>query len=386
LLNGIYILGIETSCDETAAAVVRSGEHVVSNVVASQIATHWPYGGVVPELASREHLRAIVPVVRRALEEAGQTYETVDAIAVTQGPGLAGALLVGVSFAKALAFALDKPLIAVNHLEGHIHAVLLEEKQKGNRGITFPALALVVSGGHTHLYLAEAQERGWIYENVGQTRDDAAGEAFDKVAKLLALGYPGGPIIDKLACHGNPDAVKFPPAHIKGRPSPGRSRRRTGADTPGFTFDFSYSGIKTAVLRYTETHNMQPAIEQRRRALGKMKSAKADDVLKLCDRQTLDLLASFQRAMVGDLVGKTLKAARELDVATLFITGGVAANSELRTAFEREAAMAGLPAYFPSRPLSTDNAAMIAAAAYPKFLAGDFAGLELSAEASLPLR
>ena len=386
MLNGIYILGIETSCDETAAAVVRSGEHVVSNVVASQIATHWPYGGVVPELASREHLRAIVPVVRRALEEAGQTYETVDAIAVTQGPGLAGALLVGVSFAKALAFALDKPLIAVNHLEGHIHAVLLEEKQKGNRGITFPALALVVSGGHTHLYLAEAQERGWIYENVGQTRDDAAGEAFDKVAKLLALGYPGGPIIDKLACHGNPDAVKFPPAHIKGRPSPGRSRRRTGADTPGFTFDFSYSGIKTAVLRYTETHNMQPAIEQRRRALGKMKSAKADDVLKLCDRQTLDLLASFQRAMVGDLVGKTLKAARELDVATLFITGGVAANSELRTAFEREAAMAGLPAYFPSRPLSTDNAAMIAAAAYPKFLAGDFAGLELSAEASLPLR
>ena len=252
-----YILGIETSCDETAAAVVRAGEQVVSNVVASQIATHWPYGGVVPELASREHLRAIVPVVRRALEEAGQSYHSVDAVAVTQGPGLAGALLVGVSYAKALAFALDKPLIAVNHLEGHIHAVLLEEKQKGNREIGFPVLALVVSGGHTHLYLAEQRERGWTYENVGQTRDDAAGEAFDKVAKLLALGYPGGPIIDKLAKHGNPDAVKFPPAHIKGRPRPGRSRRRAGIDTPGMTFDFSYSGIKTAVLRYTETHNMQ---------------------------------------------------------------------------------------------------------------------------------
>jgi len=381
-----YILGIETSCDETAAAVVRSGEQVVSNVVALQIATHWPYGGVVPELASREHLRAIVPVVRRALEEAGQTYESVDAVAVTQGPGLAGALLVGVSYAKALAFALDKPLIAVNHLEGHVHAVLLEEKQKGNREIGFPVLALVVSGGHTHLYLAEEQERGWTYENVGQTRDDAAGEAFDKVAKLLALGYPGGPVIDKLAKHGNPDAVKFPPAHIKGRPRPGRSRRRTGADTPGSTFDFSYSGIKTAVLRYTETRNMQPEIARRRRALAELKSPKADDVLKLCDRQTLDLVASFQRAMVSDLVGKTLNAASELDVATIFVTGGVAANSELRSAFEREAGEAGVPVYFPSRPLSTDNAAMIAAAAYPKFLAGDFASLELSAEASLPLR
>ena len=225
-----------------------------------------------------------------------------------------------------------------------------------------------------------------MYENVGQTRDDAAGEAFDKVAKLLALGYPGGPVIDRLAKHGNPDAVKFPPAHIKGRPRPGRSRRRVGSDAPGMTFDFSYSGIKTAVLRYTETHNMQPALELRRRALAELKSRRADDVLRLCDRQTLDLVASFQRAMVSDLVGKTLNAAGELDVATIFVTGGVAANSELRSAFERESADAGLPVYFPSRPLSTDNAAMIAAAAYPKFLAGDFADLELSAEASLPLR
>src|SRR6201993_5396248 len=187
-MSNIFLLGIESSCDETAAAVVRSGEEVTSNVVASQLATHQPYGGVVPELASREHLRAIVPVVRQALAEAGKTYETIDAIAVTQGPGLAGALLVGISYAKAVAFALEKPLITVNHLEGHIHAVLLEEKQKGNFHIDFPLLALVVSGGHTHLFLAEQRPRGWSYKNIGRTRDDAAGEAFDKVAQLLGLG------------------------------------------------------------------------------------------------------------------------------------------------------------------------------------------------------
>src|SRR5882762_771073 len=210
-----HILGIETSCDETGAAVVRSGQQILSNVVASQIATHQPYGGVVPELASREHLRAIVPVVRQALAEAGKTYESIDALAVTQGPGLAGALLVGISYAKALAFALDKPLIAVNHLEGHIHAVLLEERHIDNREIKFPVLALVVSGGHTHLYLAEQRAAGWAYKNIGHTRDDAAGEAFDKVAKLLGLGYPGGPIIDRLAPHGNPAAVKFQTSHLK---------------------------------------------------------------------------------------------------------------------------------------------------------------------------
>ncbi len=214
-VRGIYILGIESSCDETAAAVVRSGDEPVSNIVYSQIATHQAYGGVVPELASREHLRAIIPVVRKALEDAGKTYDTIDAIAVTQGPGLAGSLLVGLSFAKALAFSAGKPLIAVNHLEGHIHAVLLEERLKGNSELEFPVLALVVSGGHTHLYLAESREDGWVYHNVGQTRDDAAGEAFDKVAKLLELGYPGGPIIDFLAPHGNANAVKFPFAQIK---------------------------------------------------------------------------------------------------------------------------------------------------------------------------
>ncbi len=381
-----YILGIESSCDETAAAVVRSGEQLISNVVASQIATHQPYGGVVPELASREHLKAIVPVVRQALAEANQTYHSVDAIAVTQGPGLAGALLVGISYAKALAFALDKPLIAVNHLEGHIHAVLLEERQKGNHDFRFPVLALVVSGGHTHLYLAAQKNDGWTYENIGHTRDDAAGEAFDKVAKLLGLGYPGGPIIDRLASHGDADAVKFLPAQIKHRDRRDRKGREKEDDTNRPRFDFSYSGIKTAVLRYVEVHSMRASIETRRKALANISKPKLEDYLAHSDRQTLDLVASFQRAIIEDLVGKTLAAARAFDVATLFVTGGVAANSELRKTFEREGAQEGVPVFFPSRALSTDNAAMIAAAAYPKFLAKDFAAMDFSAEASLVLR
>jgi N6-L-threonylcarbamoyladenine synthase len=377
----IYILGIESSCDETAASVVLSGEKMVSNVVFSQIATHQPYGGVVPEIASREHLRAIVPVVRKALQDAQQTYQSVDALAVTQGPGLAGSLLVGISYAKGLAFALEKPLIAVNHLEGHIHAVLLEERQKGNRDLNFPVLALVVSGGHTHLYLARQNAQGWIYESIGHTRDDAAGEAFDKVAKLLALGYPGGPIIDKLALHGNPLAVKFPRSQLKhpdrnDRGKPSRDRLR---------FDFSYSGIKTAVLRYVETHNMRDVIEARRRKLAEIAQPKFEDYLNLCEPETRDLVGSFQGAMVEDLVGKTLEAARAVDAATLFVTGGVAANAELRNRFEQDAAQEGLPVYFPSRSLSTDNAAMIAAAAYPKFLAKDFAPPDFSAEAGMVL-
>jgi len=378
-----YILGIETSCDETAAAVVRSGEQIVSNVVFSQIATHQPYGGVVPELASREHLRAIVPVVRKALADARQTYQSIDAVAVTQGPGLAGALLVGISYAKALAFALDKPLIAVNHLEGHIHAVLLEERRKGNHELRFPVLALVVSGGHTHLYLAKREDNSWSYQNIGHTRDDAAGEAFDKVAKLLGLGYPGGPIIDRLFAHGNPDAVKFPPSQLKHRD---RNDRNAGRTQDGPRFDFSYSGIKTAVLRYVETHNMQSSIAERRQVLSAIPQPKLEDYLSCCDRETLDLVASFQRAMVEDLAGKTLAAARAYDAATLFITGGVAANQELRQHFEKEAAGEGLSVYFPSRPLSTDNAAMIAAAAYPKYLARDFAPMNFSAEAGMVLK
>ena len=384
-----HILGIESSCDETGAAVVGSGQRILSNVVASQIATHQPYGGVVPELASREHLRAIVPVVRAALSEAGQTYESVDAIAVTQGPGLAGALLVGISYAKALAFALDKPLIAVNHLEGHIHAVLLEQRQSGNGDLDFPVLALVVSGGHTHLYLAEVQENLWTYRNIGHTRDDAAGEAFDKVAKLLGLGYPGGPIIDRLAPHGDPHAVKFQMAQIK---HPDRRDYNQGdnqqarAEDGRPQFDFSYSGIKTAVLRYVETEKLKPAIEARRQALAGIGKPALEDVLGLCDRQTLNLVASFQRTMVNDLVMKTLAAAREYDVRTLFVSGGVAANRELRAAFEREAGMQGLPVFFPSRALSTDNAAMIAAAAFPKFLRREFVAMDFSAEAGMRLR
>jgi N6-L-threonylcarbamoyladenine synthase len=380
-----YILGIESSCDETAAAVVRSGEQLISNVVASQIVTHQPYGGVVPELASREHLKAIVPVVRQALIEANQTYQSVDAIAVTQGPGLAGALLVGISYAKALAFALDKPLLAVNHLEGHIHAILLEERQKGNHDLQFPVLALVVSGGHTHLYLVAQKHEGWTYENIGHTRDDAAGEAFDKVAKLLGLSYPGGPVIDRLAKHGDPTAVKFPPAQIKHRDRrEHRGPKETDNDRP--RFDFSYSGIKTAALRYVEVHGMKESIEARRKALAEIQKPKIEDYLAQCDRKTLDLIASFQRAIVEDLIGKTLVAARAHDVATLFVTGGVAANSELRDRFERAAAEEGVPVYFPSRSLSTDNAAMIAAAAYPKFLAREFAPMDFSAEANLALR
>jgi N6-L-threonylcarbamoyladenine synthase len=388
-----YILGIESSCDETAAAIVRSGEQLVSNVVASQIATHQPYGGVVPELASREHLRAIVPVVRQALADAKRDYSSLDAIAVTQGPGLAGALLVGISYAKALAFALDKPLIAVNHLEGHIHAVLLDlaqnqnkERQKGHHELQFPVLALVVSGGHTHLYLAHQRESAWTYENIGHTRDDAAGEAFDKVAKLLGLGYPGGPVIDRLSSHGDPHAVKFPPAQIKHR-----DRRRgmqpeaeSADDRP--RFDFSYSGIKTAVLRYVEIYEMRAQVEERRKALLAVAKPKLEDYLAVCDKRTLDLVASFQRAIVEDLIGKTLAAAAAYDVATLLVTGGVAANNELRQTFERRGAEAGLAVHFPSRALSTDNAAMIAAAAYPKFLAKDFAAMDFSAEAGLVLR
>lgn len=388
IMPDAYILGIESSCDETAAAVVRSGEQLISNIVASQIATHQPYGGVVPELASRQHLRAIVPVVRQALAEANQTFNSVDAIAVTQGPGLAGALLVGISYAKALAFALDKPLIAVNHLEGHIHAVLLEERQKGNHELQFPVLALVVSGGHTHLYLAAQHNQGWTYDNIGHTRDDAAGEAFDKVAKLLGLGYPGGPIIDRLAAHGDATAVKFLPAQIKHRDRRDRKGQKevttTGNDR--MRFDFSYSGIKTAVLRYVEIHDMHRSIGIRRQALAQISKPKLEDYLANCDRQTLDLVASFQRTMVEDLVSKTLAAARAYEVATLFVTGGVAANNELRSTFERDGAQDGLPVYFPSRPLSTDNAAMIAAAAYPKFLAEDFAAMDFSAEAGLLLR
>jgi N6-L-threonylcarbamoyladenine synthase len=369
------ILGIESSCDETAAAVVDRGARTLSNVVASQIAIHSPYGGVVPELASREHLRAIVPVVEEAVREAGVTMADLDAIAVTEGPGLAGALLVGIGYAKALAWALEKPLIPVNHLEGHIHAVLLEHAAE--LPTNGPLLALVVSGGHTHLYLAELQEDGWHYRNVGHTVDDAAGEAFDKVAKLLGLGYPGGPWIDTLAEHGDPLAVRFSFAQIKPKPH----RPESPHHAP--RFDFSFSGIKTAVLRYVETHDMSPVIASRKRQMAAI--IRPSDALPLCDRMTLDLLASFQRAVVDDLRRKTFAAAEHYAAEGVLISGGVAANRELRARFTAEATQRGFPIAFPAMALSTDNAAMIAAAAWPRLVAGQLAPDSLSARAGLAL-
>jgi N6-L-threonylcarbamoyladenine synthase len=379
------ILGIESSCDETAAAIVAQGTDQLSSVVASQIAIHAPFGGVVPELASREHLRNIVPVVRAALQQAGVGFKDLAAIAVTEGPGLAGALLVGITYAKSLAYALNKPLIAVNHLEGHIHAVLLEQNILREASPLLPALALVVSGGHTHLYLAtQHANAAWHYRNVGRTVDDAAGEAFDKVAKLLGLPYPGGPWIDALAAHGNSRAVPFAFTQVKAKAHRGQDpktwKEASGADTL-----FSFSGIKTAVLRYVETHEMKPAITRRQEALVSMPSPKVEDMLPLCDQQTLDLIASFQHAVVDNLKRRTFAAAEHYGAETVLVSGGVAANRELRVSFTAEAATRGLPVAFPSLALSTDNAAMIAAAAWPKFAAGEFASVELNAQPNLRL-
>lgn len=386
------ILGIESSCDETAAAVVRNGSDALSNVVASQMSLHANYGGVVPELASREHLRNIVLVVREAMSQAGITFADLGAVAVTEGPGLAGALLVGITYAKALTYGLGKPLIGVNHLEGHIHAVLMEARQRAEASMELPLLALVVSGGHTHLYLArQGSEATWSYRNVGRTVDDAAGEAYDKVAKLLGLGYPGGPWIDTLATHGNPRAVPFTFGQIKPRPYregisfPNKKAPADPTTTP--TFDFSFSGIKTAVLRYVETHAMREAIEARRAALAAAPhiKPKSPEAVTHCDQQTLDLIASFQYAVVGNLLRQTFAAAESFGAHGIVVSGGVAANSELRHRFQAEADRRGLPVAFPSLALSTDNAAMIAAAAWPKFLAHDFASEDLGATPQLRL-
>ncbi len=380
------ILAIESSCDETAAAVVERGRLTRSSIVASQIAVHAPYGGVVPELASREHLRNIVPVVRAALTKAGVGFRDLDAIAVTEGPGLAGALLVGVAYAKSLAFALGKPLIAVNHLEGHIHAVLLAQKEMLDPSHQTPnrALALVVSGGHTHLYLTRQEGETFSYRNVGATLDDAAGEAFDKVAKLLGLGYPGGPWIDALAPHGDPSAVAFTLTQVKHK----AHRPEPAAGAPRFAF--SFSGIKTAVLRYVQIHDLYPSIERRREALAALPGAalpgaSPTDALPLCDARTLGLIASFQRAVVDDLKRKTFQAAEALGAESILVSGGVAANRELRARFTAEAASHGLSIAFPTVALSTDNAAMIGAAAWPRFLARAFAPLDLTSDPSLAL-
>jgi len=373
------ILGIESSCDETAAAVVAGGRRILSNVVASQIDIHRKYGGVVPELASREHLRQIVPVVREALDQAGVALRDVHAVAVTQGPGLVGSLVVGVTYGKMLALALGKPLVAVNHLEGHVHAVFLEAHAAGRRP-ELPAVCLIVSGGHTILYdVRSAATNGadrFAYARIGGTRDDAAGEAYDKVARMLALGYPGGPVIDQLAAHGDPLAVRFAQPKMKGNP-----------------FDFSFSGIKTAVLYHLRAHPvLQPEIEARQQALARGERG-SDALRKLSSQATLDLVASFQRAVVSNLVQRTLAAAEERGARSILVSGGVAANGELRATFERESSLLarrlpegrGLDVFFPSRALSTDNAAMIAAAGYAKFASGDLADSSLNAEANLPL-
>jgi N6-L-threonylcarbamoyladenine synthase len=332
----MIVLGIETSCDETAAAVVDGGRKVLSSIVASQDDVHAPYGGVVPELASRRHLDVLVPVVRRALETAGMALADVDGIAVTYGPGLVGSLLIGCSAAKAIAYARRRPLVGVNHLEGHIYAAFLEGEPPAH-----PFLALVVSGGHTALYLAREPRR---YERIGQTRDDAAGEAFDKVAKLLGLGYPGGPVIERVARDGDPRAIAFPTANMS-----------DGAP------DFSFSGIKTAVSLHV----------RRAGPLG--------------PSQVADVAASFQATAVKMLVRKTTKAALRLGVRRVVLTGGVAANTALRLALEGECRERGWVLHVPSRRLCTDNAAMIAAAGHDRLEAGERAPLSLNAVPDLAL-
>ena len=344
----MLILGIESSCDETSAAVVEDGRRILSNLIASQVSVHRPYGGVVPELASRQHLAHIGPVVRRALDEAGVDLSRIDAVAVTQGPGLIGSLLVGLCFGKSIAFARGVPLLAVDHLEGHIRAAYMERPE--SEPIPHPAVSLVVSGGHTGLYLMSEEAR---YHLLGKTRDDAAGEAYDKVAKRLGLGYPGGPVLDRLAGHGDPKAIPLPVAKI----SDG-------------SHDFSFSGLKTAVLRAVRERNIEPLAE-------------GED--PMARRDILDLAAGFQKAVVEALVATTGRVTRRSKARAILVSGGVAANSWLRSEFGRLGAQLGVPVVLPSISLSTDNAAMIAAAGYLKYLRKEFSGLDLNAEVELRL-
>jgi N6-L-threonylcarbamoyladenine synthase len=353
----MLMLGIETSCDETAAALVEEVAdpsrpwRVRSNVVASQVDIHREWGGVVPELASRQHVRDICGVVERALEEGGATRDQIDAVAVTQGPGLIGSLLVGVSFAKTTAWALGKPLVAVNHLAGHLESLWL-----AHGPLPLPAVVLVVSGGHTSLYLVKAEGD---YALVGRTRDDAAGEAYDKVAKLLGLGYPGGPIIDRLAAEGRDDAVALPSTRLT---SPDRNApERDGR------FDFSFSGLKTAVLRH---------VRLRQEALG---------TATLPPQDVRDLAASFQATVAGTLLDRTFDAAARFGARSVGIAGGVSANRRLRAELEARGRRHRLPVFVPPVSLSTDNAAMIAAAGLRRFRAGHLAPPDLNAAASLPL-
>jgi N6-L-threonylcarbamoyladenine synthase len=340
----MLVLGIETSCDETAAALVRDGREIVSSVIASQVDIHKRFGGVVPELASREHLDKIVPIVDEAFARAELQPQDIDGIAVTVGPGLVGSLLVGLSYAKAMAFALNKPLVGVNHIEGHVYSVAF-----GNPPVEYPAFALIVSGGHSNLFLVPSPGK---YKVLARTRDDAAGEAFDKVAKMMGLGYPGGPIIERLAREGNPQAVKF-------------SLPRMGDGSA----DFSFSGLKTAVTKHARETGLNPV-------------SNGEDP----SQAIKDLAASFQSVVVRSLVSTTEKLAKEYYPRTLIVAGGVACNGALRDASSKAAERLGIPAYFPTRHLSTDNAAMIAAAGTVKLQAGERAGFDLNADVTLRLQ
>lgn len=333
----IYILAIESSCDETAAAVVKNGREVLSNVISSQIELHKLYGGVVPEIASRKHIEKINPVIREALSDAGMTLEDMDAIGVTYGPGLVGALLVGVAAAKAISYAKNIPLVGVHHIEGHISANYIENKE-----LEPPFLGMVVSGGHTHLVLVKDYGK---YEILGRTRDDAAGEAFDKVARAIGLGYPGGPKIDKLAKEGNPKAIAFPRAHI--------------ADAP---LDFSFSGLKSSVLNYINSCEM-----------------------KHVEINRADVAASFQAAVVDAIVDHTIEAAKMYRIRKVALAGGVASNSALRQAMKERCEKEKLEFFYPSPVLCTDNAAMIGCAAYYEYLAGTRHGLDLNAVPNLKI-
>jgi N6-L-threonylcarbamoyladenine synthase len=339
----VKILGIETSCDETAAAVVEDGRRILSSVVSTQVAVHSPYGGVVPELASRHHIENIAPVVSQAMAASGLAFADLDAVAVTHGPGLVGSLLVGVQVAKSIAFVHGKPLVPVHHIAGHIEAPFL-----AHGDVPLPALALVVSGGHSSLYIVSAPG---AYRLVGRTRDDAAGEAFDKVAKLLGLGYPGGPVIDRLARGADDRAVDFTVARMKDGSA-----------------DFSFSGIKTAVLYHVRREGIAP-VEDAAAVPGRVR----------------DLVASFQRAVVTALLARLRTVAEEYRPRSLLLTGGVAANSLLREEAKRVAGELGLPLYVPPLDLSTDNAAMIAAAGAVNYAMGLRAGLDLNAEPHLML-
>jgi N6-L-threonylcarbamoyladenine synthase len=342
--QNMLVLGIESSCDETAAAVVRDGREILSSVISSQIEIHREYGGVVPEIASREHLEKIEPIVDEALTRANVSLEEIDGIAVTNGPGLIGSLLVGVSYAKGLAFALEKPIVGVNHIEGHVYSVEFE-----NPPIEYPALALIVSGGHTNVFFVPEEGK---YKNAARTRDDAAGEAFDKVARMLGLGYPGGPAIEKLALTGDAKKIKFSlPKISDGRP------------------DFSFSGLKTAVSKYVRENEIK-AVE-----------AGGDP-----NQQIRDLAASFQYSVVSQLVGTLEKLAAEYEPKTLIVAGGVACNHALREAANRLGEKFRIPVYFPSPHLSTDNAAMIAAAGTAHLKRGERAGLDLNADITLRLQ